>query len=207
MDIKKMPWPAKGKRAFVEGTDMRDFQLSHFYDHTNHGSAFMDAADALMETYQAMTLYREAFFFPIAYLYRHGLELLLKDLVRIGVFLQFFKQEDVEVMLAGHPLAPLWNKARKLIEHRFPNSDPSPIKGTEAIINQFHQDDPSGQRLRYVLSKDGAWHDHFTLPKKVDVQNLREQMQGVHSFLTCCANSFDDEIQYRLTWQREQCQE
>ena len=207
MDIKKLPWPAKGKKAFVEGTDMRDFQVPQFNDHSPHGRAFMDAADALMETYQSMRTYRDDFFFPIAYLYRHGLELLLKDLIRIGLFLEFFKVEDVEEMLAGHGLAPLWNKARKLIEYRFPVSDRSPIIGTETVINQFHQEDPSGQRLRYLFSKDGAWHDHPTLPKKVDVETMRERMQGVHTFLSCCANSFDDEIQYRLTWQQEQCQE
>ena len=79
--------------------------------------------------------------------------------------------------------------ARYVIEWLWPDEDPAPIVATEKIILEFHKIDPSGQVFRYAYDKRDRSRCHInTIPKRVDLANLREVADGVIIFLGCASS-------------------
>ena len=151
-----LPWPKRGIKAFASGTRGKSFHLqSLLWCFPQHAEAFKTAADMIIDSHQAAqrTPHRDELFFPVAFLYRHCLELKLKDLIWIGIHRRFFSRAKVKPVLDQHNLAKLWTLVRRLLEDRWPNADPGPLRGIEAVINQFHEADPSGQVFRYERDK------------------------------------------------------
>ncbi|KKK92494.1 hypothetical protein LCGC14_2702380, partial [marine sediment metagenome] len=142
------PWPKKGNKAFASHNDGAFFHLpsiSRLFP--GHAEAFKIAAEMVIDTCQEAGRhpYNDELFHPVAYLYRHCLELQMKSIIRVGVGMDFFKPDEVADALDGHNLARLWNRAKKLLLDRWPIADQAPLKAVEAIVNEFHQADPNGQ--------------------------------------------------------------
>ena len=95
--------------------------------------------------------------------------------------------DRVREVLADHNLHKLWNRARYVIEWLWPDEDPAPIVATEKIILEFHKIDPSGQVFRYAYDQRDRSRCHInTIPKRVDLANLREVADGVIIFFGMC---------------------
>ena len=142
----------------------------------------------MIESYEASpnSPYRDESFFPIAYLYRHCLELKLKEITWIGVALNVSSPKEVEEAMDNHNLAKLWTSAKKPIVDCWPDGDKAPLKATEAVINEFHQADRTGQVFRYPTDKDGSLHRHSELPQHISITNLRKTMDAAFTFLDAC---------------------
>lgn len=80
---------------------------------------FKLAADMVVAAVPTEGRYANDLFFPIAYLYRHHLELMLKELIRLG--LRLGSLNGCEDILGEHSLHRLWNKAKQLIKASGPN--------------------------------------------------------------------------------------
>jgi hypothetical protein len=119
----------------------------------NHSEAFKVAADMILDSHQSTIggPHHDTLLFPVLYLYRHCLELKLKELVLLGVRIEFFELAKVAENLEKHRLCPLWTKAKRLILHSYPKDEEA--QAAEGIINEFHRIDPDGQTLRYDRKK------------------------------------------------------
>lgn len=121
----ELAWPKKGDKAFVSVDQRASFCLS---SHTPYSQlkpeAFRVGAEMILERCHEADVFRfnDELFFPVAYLYRHGLELLLKDIVYIGVRMNFFERVEVEEALTNHSLARLWTHAKKLLTDLRPST-------------------------------------------------------------------------------------
>lgn len=196
MKSKPFPWPKKGNKAFASAESGKSFHLkSIFWSYPQHAGAFKLAAEMVIDRYEddPESPYHDELLFPVAYLYRHCLEIKLKDLIRVGIAVKFFKRADVKDVLNDHNLAKLWTKVKKLVAHRWPNEDPTPLNAAEAIVNEFHQADPNGQVFRYDRDNGGRPHRYDKLPEFISLAKLRNTVDGVYTFLDTCRDVLQDD--------------
>lgn len=103
-------WARKGNKAFVSGGEGNSFHVAatswHF---AQHAEAFKIAAEKVIDACEEdeRRSYRDELFFPVAYLYRHCLELRMKDIITTGLHMHFFTRDEVSEAMDGHNLAKL----------------------------------------------------------------------------------------------------
>src|SRR5690349_5555569 len=83
-DIKPMEWPKTGDKLFVEGYGQQTAFLSHRASFSKYAIGYKDAADGLIEQILQRDFGGDLQFYPIAFLYRHYIELRLKELLDTG---------------------------------------------------------------------------------------------------------------------------
>jgi hypothetical protein len=97
--------------------------------------------------------------FPILYLYRHYIELLLKRLTEVGAFLADKElSKDETISLGRHRLDVLWDNLLPILEAVCDGSDTltrDDIEGVHSYVRQMTCVDPEGQGSRYAASKKG----------------------------------------------------
>ena len=191
MAEKNFNWPKKGDEAFRPSLSASDCSRLDAFVMPSDGAylvGFQRAADMIVDAAQSDDLNPDDLFFPVAHLYRHHLELMLKDLVRLGVRLGSL--DGCKKTLGGHNLQKLWNKAKRLIEDVWPDSPDDDLKATEQLILKFHKLDPKGTSFRYFRDKNGKPHLQ-NAPSRVDLSNLKDRVDGVSNFLDAAYASID----------------
>ncbi len=172
-------WPRKGQKAF--GLPDRPALEAFFMPPDGaYLVGFKRAGDMIVAAAQAEGQHPDDLFFPVAYLYRHHLELMLKELVGLGV--RVGSLEGCEDCLGQHNLHKLWNKAKQLIMEVWPDSPVDDLNGTEQMILEFHKLDPTGQAFRYARDKHGAPHLQGA-PQRIDLNKLKAAVDSVSTFL------------------------
>jgi hypothetical protein len=97
--------------------------------------------------------------YPIVYLYRHHIELVLKNiLVSASGLLDRALTQDDRQTLGRHGLLELWQATRPLLNPVCDRADNPPfplaeLEGIDSYIRQIHEQDPNGQRFRYATMK------------------------------------------------------
>lgn len=97
--------------------------------------------------------------YPILYLYRHHLELVLKDVFRtIANILDHQISEEEETKLGRHDLVPLWELIAPLLGPLCRAAGgmdipPEDVEGVRSYFGQLKEHDPDGQRFRYATIK------------------------------------------------------
>jgi hypothetical protein len=137
---------------------------------------YKQAADALVSHLfkkHDYSAYGESQCYPIIFLYRHYLELRLKELlIAYGHLLL----ESTQVR--GHRLAPLWQKVREMADKAQSESDPeidADLAMLGEIIEEFDKVDTKSEVFRYPVCKD---NETTTLPlfHTVDLHQLKQVM-------------------------------
>ena len=155
-----------------------------------HASAFKLAAEMLIDQHLAQSFNNDSLVFPVLTLYRHSVELILKDLIRLGLALSVYNDADLEdiigksnikgqlghgSVLGKHELMPLWCYTQKLITSRG-DDDGDERTVAEELINQLHVVDEKGQTLRYDREPRSLRLDNKRfgeMPQVIDIPNLR----------------------------------
>jgi len=176
-------WPKRGDQAFkpYPAAGVRP-RLEAFVLPSDGAYlvGFQRAGDMIVEGARASDRTPHNLFFPVAYLYRHHLELMLKELVRLGVRVGRF--DRTEKSLTEHNLVKLWNNVKELIKEVWPDSPEDDINAVEAVIKEFHRLDKSGQAFRYARDLHGCPHLKEA-PQTVDLGNLKGTVDAVSAFL------------------------
>lgn len=200
-------WPKKGDQAFgLSADDQSALKAFVMPSEGAYLGSFQRAADMIVAAAQSDDLNPDDLFFPVAYLYRHHLELMLKGLIRLGVRAGTIEApadcQSEPCPTCGHRkvrkdwqwwhnLHKLWNKAKQLIEEVWPDSPSGDLKAVEQVILEFHKLDRSGQAFRYALDKHGR--PHLTgAPQLVDLNNLRSVVDRVSRFLDAAYAGLED---------------
>jgi hypothetical protein len=154
--------------------------------------------------------------YPIVYLYRHHVELVLKAIIRCASRLldRELSQQDLKT-LGRHSLAELWQAARPLLNPvcelvpnpPFPAAD---LEGVDSYIHQIHEHDPDGQRFRYATAKvKEAGRPSVTTPslspnlKLVNIRVLAVAMERLADYLEnieCWSGDLEDA---KAEWQQK----
>ncbi len=185
-------WPKKGDRAFkpsVPSADHARFEAVVMPSDGTYVAGFQRAADMIVDATKIDDGNPDDLFFPVAYLYRHHMELMLKEMVRLGVRLGSL--EGCDSILGQHNLDRLWDKAKQLIKEVWPNSPDDDLNAVEQMILEFHKLDPIGQAFRYARDRHGAAHLQGA-PQRVDLDNLKAKVDAVSGFLEAAWAGIDN---------------
>lgn len=183
-------FPKLGDKAFseaIEGTfvDLPDGCMKFL----SRATGFKCAGDLLVEAIDAGTTGGEnpANLFPVvSYLYRHYLELGLKDAVRQFAELGYYKGSDLsdaQKLLEKHGLTGLYRLANKPIANLW-NNEIERFQFIESIIKEFDGFDQDGQTFRYDRKKNGVLNEFDGMPQRLDMRNLRSKIDQVGKYLT-----------------------
>lgn len=168
-------------------------------------SKFKIAADHIIEHLKTGQSFGhpDGLFMPIAYLYRHSLELQLKHLVRLGLA-AFLVEDSAEIQrdLGRHDLLKLWCHGRAAIEKRWPDDDKIVINNTQALIRDFQMIDKSGQNLRYTRDSQDR-PTALKYPESIELIEFQRVYEGVHNLLGGCASEFGSIVNYIADAERE----
>jgi hypothetical protein len=127
--------------------------------------------------------------FPILFLYRHYLELTLKEIILTAT--QYLEKSHDAIN--SHNVSQLWEEAKKLISQvdlDIPNDD---MVAVENQISQFHSLDKSSMTFRYPVDKQGNVFKN--LSDYINIENIREIVDGLHAWcfgLVCVLGEYED---------------
>jgi hypothetical protein len=130
------------------------------------------ASDVLMARGEA-----DLMIYPLVFLYRHQLELHLKDLILTGNELV-----DNPIKLKDHALDGLWKDCRNILEKIGIEVDIPETRHFEESLAVLNSVDRTSTAFRYPVTKSGA----PTLPPDlaaIDAENLRNVMDRMDFFL------------------------
>lgn len=150
-----------------------------------YSSAYKEAADRLVQTlhkHSSATLT-----LPIVFLYRHYVELTLKDLLSMDN-VKYSKPSTpyLDVILKGHRIDLLWQELKPLLQQAYSAEESEEIEAVEACIMEFSNVDEGSFSFRYPVDKK----NNLTLKNNprlrdleyIDVHHLAEKMAGMHGF-------------------------
>ena len=139
----------------------------------------------------------DIYFMPVAYLYRHSLEIKLKQIIRLGSDLNLMDYDrKLNSMMGKHQLHPLWNYAREIIENHWLDGEKKDLNAAGKIIQEFHRIDYSGQKFRYSKTRTGN-NTLRNMPESVDLTHLQDVFEAVFNFLDGCEMGLNEAVDIR----------
>lgn len=176
-------WPDVPRLAFDSGPHWQfDAQLQWALSgsHARYGykEGYRRAASLLSREVLDGRLSPDLAVFPLAFLWRHHIELSLKDIIADG---RILADEDFEPV-KHHCLATLWSEARKYVEQCGDPKAPE-LANVEVNILEFERIDPRADGFRYPRARDGVQKNLARAPERVNLQRLHEAMLAVSNFL------------------------
>jgi hypothetical protein len=185
LEINVPRWPEHGDKLFVPG----EGSASAFIGRRNfnvYAIGYKEAADALVKTVLERKGWADLKVYPIAFLYRHYLELRLKELLVSGGRVVY----DESKLKHIHDLKQLWSPVKTILESVWPDSNEDEMNVLGECIDEFCSVDASSTSFRYPVTKNGD----PTLPtlERVDLANLRDVMEGIASFLDASSDALGD---------------
>lgn len=155
------------------------------------------SADILVNYIQNKMRDQDILIYPIVFLYRHHIELRLKELIKKGCDLL---DDDSQLGKLDHDIEVLWIKCRKILEKICPESKKD-LQRIGKIIKQFHEIDPNSFNFRYLTDKKGKRSINPEL-KSINIKefsnSLREAvdlLEGAScqiSYLQDCKSEIDE---------------
>lgn len=176
-------WPDVPRLGFDSGPQWQfDAQLQSALkgDNARYGykEGYRRAAIVLLREVVDGKMSPDFAIFPLAFLWRHHVELALKDIIADGRDLA----EEAARSSTHHCLATLWSEARKyIVEYGDPNAPE--LTNVEANIVEFERIDPRADGFRYPRARDGIQQNLAGAPEQVNLERLHEAMLAVSNFL------------------------
>jgi len=206
-DDKRHPWPFKGQDIFsvksvtIDSPTLVALQWLSDLHVTDSwlADAFKTSADRLIDDLKRRKGLEHAdiYFFPIGYLYRHSLELKLKQVVRLAVKLDLIENTPkVREALSAHNLYPLWNHVKGGLMRFWPDGPKDELSAAERIVQAVHMIDGTGQNLRYAENKRGK-STLVEIPKYVELLHFRKIFSGLFNMLGGCEDALEHACQTR----------
>jgi len=176
---KSVPWPKAGDILFQSGNDWWHNACVNYGGHPweLYATGYKDAADILAERVFETQRHADFLIYPIAFLYRHYLELRLKEIIVAGQALLDHPADFQHV----HQLEVLWSSCRKILEEVWPGSPAGDLDAVQNCIRQFSKVDPQSMGFRYPATKDGK--PTLANLQHINIRNLQEVMALISSLL------------------------
>lgn len=129
--------------------------------------------------------------YPVLFLYRHHVELVLKMIILSGR--QVLGETGPSPL--GHRLGALWATARPIVERCFVDADWSQNDVVTALLAELAAIDANGEAGRYPASRDGERHfaDHALL----NVRHFAETAERLSEFLSYVLMVIEDQDRIR----------
>lgn len=186
-------WPRSGDSLFANGLDWESEALLgvSLDSFLSYALAYKEAADAVIGSVQAKSVSPDAVGYPICFLYRHYVELMLKGLIKLGTRLEGGIGEYPRI----HQIDQLWKQCRPLLERAFPEGEKADTDAVERCIVELASLDPSGEVFRYGEDQGGK----PTLPNGVQLNlvNMRDVISSIGGLLEGSYDGMSELLQYQ----------
>jgi len=190
----ELPWPRPGDVLFGEAPDWWMNACVNYGGGLMYAIGYRTGGDALVERVAQTHSEQDFLVYPIVFCYRQYLELVLKaDLREARAALGVSTPRPKRDPLDDHPLMPLWQELRPLIERRWPDGGPEPDH-VEDALRQFDTVDRRSFAFRYPTGKRGepSLPDHML---RINLRNLAEVVARIGAFLEGTLDAFDADRQ------------
>lgn len=147
---------------------------------------YKEAADFLANNASDMNM-QDIFVYPIAFLYRHHLELQLKLIINLGR--QLLNQE--EAIKTQHNLQKAWSLAKEIIVRIWPSGNLEELNDIDYVVSEYQKIDPNSTTFRY--SSDIQGNSHSNMPKYINIFSLYSSVNKAASILD---NIYDGLVGY-----------
>jgi len=192
------PPPRVGDILF--GPNKDDWSLNACIQHWGevdyaYKAGFRRAAFQLVEKMCEQPINQDLIVYPVVYLYRHHIELVLKDVFRLAANLLDVSISGSQIKHLGrHDLAQLWIMIRPMLDPvcKMAGEDPLPtadLEGIDAYMRQLNEHDPRGESFRYARSRDetrslNADLVHINIRSfAIQMEKLADYLQGLEHWL------------------------
>lgn len=184
--------PRKGDILFRD--DLPDWQnnacldVIHGDEDLGYTEGYLRGAQKLVQHVVETGRDQDLLVYPIIFLFRHHVELVLKRIIARAPYLMDREPTDVEKRHLGkHRLDLLWTDLKPMFSTIFQKAgwgtpDREDIEGVDDYVRQLQELDPDSFSFRYARTKDGS----RTLPshfKRVNVQHFAEMMERLSAYL------------------------
>ncbi|MFC1834352.1 hypothetical protein ACFL2Q_06425 [Thermodesulfobacteriota bacterium] len=156
-----------------------------------YAMGFKEAADLLVNHVEEGGISQDFLVYPVGFLYRHYLELAMKDLIRLGRELQYID----EPVPRTHNIQRLWGICRQVLLSAFPDDPTEELDEIERLIDELSRGDPKSTAFRYPEETSGS----LSLPG-IDLINLSGLRQTVHKIsltLEGSCSALEEALQYK----------
>lgn len=159
---------------------------AHF-GRATYANGYFLAAELLAKHACEDRLDRNFLVFPICYLYRHNIELQLKDLIVVARRVV----KPVTEKVTHHRIKDLWALARQLLgEADLGKPYPEEFKEVDRLIDYFAGVDDDAQAFRFPTKMNGD--RSLADISEIDLESLRDQVNSVTLYLWGCIDWLDD---------------
>jgi hypothetical protein len=121
-------------------------------DWNGYALGYKRAGDLLCDYVNSKARDQDILVYPIVFLYRHYLELRIKELIQNGSMLV----ERHSKIKTTHDIRVLWTICRGILEQVFPDTTDEDFKILETVIEEIAITDPHSDGFRYPLTKNGG---------------------------------------------------
>lgn len=189
-----IPWPERGDRVFKSDHDWwHNAYLNYMPDDWElYIMGYKSAADVLVQYVKETRSEQDVLVFPTVFLYRHYIELRLKEMIQNGKRLL----DEAGDFPKHHALEKLWAQCRANLERIDPRIPERDFEAIDGAINQFCSLDPGSFTFRYPLSKSGQ----RSLPPELhhlNLRNLAEVMEKIANFLDSASAMISEYLQHK----------
>lgn len=180
----------KFDKLFTAGEDWHNNAcLNWKADHSDcYILGYRHAADLLVRDIDEKANFQDILVYPIIFLYRQYLELLLKDLIRLSRIL--LKQSESHPY--HHNLHNLWLLAEELLFKLWPNEEAPEFDFIDNIIFEFYDADPNSFSFRY--EKDRKGKRNVSTIKHINVRHFSEIINKAGDILESVQASLENRI-------------
>lgn len=203
-----IPWIQKGDKLFISGDYCSEAVIYHD-KHMNkwdlYAQGYYEAAERLIDSLDGKhPSINEKLVYPICFLYRHFIELRLKEIIFYGSRLidspRNITQED---RLAHHNIEKLWEQAViPILTKVFPDGPLEDLEVARDYILQYvkieHEQcsgktievDPNSFSFRYPYDSQG--NPNLIGMTRIDLMNLKNVMQRLEAFFEGCSTAITE---------------
>lgn len=192
-------WPRQGDKIFQQGADWwNNACLNYMADDTSLiREGYRLAAESLVESATRESGQLDTLIYPIVYLYRHHLELSLKQIIVDGT--RLIDRRSVHPF--GHSLFALWQMARPILEEIWPQGSKDDLAAVEECILELDALDPSSQTFRYSVTSCGD--QPLKSIQRISIPNFSDVIGRIVNFLDCCGTGIGEYLQSQLSAERD----
>jgi hypothetical protein len=182
-----------------QGSDWHNRALLNFSQDVPwfaYASGYKEAADRLVEGIAGGMHGQDMLVFPIFYLYRHYLEVSIKERIKecqkvLDTTPPLLPKNKAQRIRAaqGHDLEELWGYLKTLLSSVYPDLAHEVLSEIDRVVEAFHRHDRGGDAARYPIGLDGE----RTLSglREINLRKLAEDMARADSSLTTIGGGID----------------
>src|ERR1051325_2873076 len=190
LEIPKLPWPDEHTKIFKRGetgSSLACLPQSPGQWH-RYAEGYRDGAEWLYARWRKDPVKPDYLAYPMVYLYRHYVELMLKEFLlsaKHAGLIHLPKKWECD-----HNLKRLWDKICPLLGELFPDEPERDTVNAQRLIYELHERDQFSQEFRYPTDREGRKHlgdmDHL------DIDNFFDAMRRLALFLDGMSGQFVD---------------